>query len=139
VLESRSEKRDFGEDEAKRLAAAETMKEAEPIPMQEIDLGKAGPGRGKKTGDHSTRFNRGSTSSSYLAARLKRDHPEIAAAVERGKYRSMRAAAREAGIIKPPNPYRQLIRWWDRASDHDRMRFEDFIEQWHREQLEEVA
>ena len=42
-----------------------------------------------------------------LAARLKRDHPEIAAAVARGEYRSMRQAALAAGIVKPPDAYRQ--------------------------------
>lgn len=37
----------------------------------------------------------------YLKARLQRDHPEIAEALEQGEYRSARAAAIEAGIIKP--------------------------------------
>jgi hypothetical protein len=141
VLESRGEKRDFGEEEAKRLAAAETMANTEAAVrnLSAAEYGAMG-GRGKKAVADGNGFKPpvGSNSTSYLAARLKRDHPDIAAAVERGEYRSMRAAAREAGIIKPPNPYRQLIRWWGRASDHDRMRFEDFIEQWHRED-EEVA
>jgi hypothetical protein len=52
---------------------------------------------------------------------------------------SAHAAAREAGIIKPPDPLREMKRWWGRASDHARMRFEDFIEQWHREREEEDA
>lgn len=43
---------------------------------------------------------RGGNSETYLAAVLKRDHPDIAAAVEQGKYRSIRAAALEAGIVK---------------------------------------
>ena len=37
----------------------------------------------------------------YLKARLQRDHPEIADALDRGEFRSARAAAIEAGIIKP--------------------------------------
>ncbi len=37
----------------------------------------------------------------YLKARLQRDHPELAAALDRGEFRSARAAAIEAGIIKP--------------------------------------
>src|SRR5438128_9009693 len=40
------------------------------------------------------------TSTSYLVRRLKRDHPAIAAALARGDYRSARAAALAAGIIK---------------------------------------
>jgi hypothetical protein len=40
---------------------------------------------------------------------LKRDdHPEVAAAVERGEYRSTRQAALAAGIVKPPDVYKQL-------------------------------
>lgn len=37
----------------------------------------------------------------YIRARLQRDHPELAEALERGEFRSARAAAIEAGIIKP--------------------------------------
>jgi hypothetical protein len=37
----------------------------------------------------------------YLKARMQRDHPEIAEALDRGKIKSTRAAAIEAGIIKP--------------------------------------
>lgn len=40
-------------------------------------------------------------SADYIKARLRRDHPEIAEALQRGEYRSARAAAIEAGIIKP--------------------------------------
>jgi hypothetical protein len=80
--------------------------------------GKAGPGRGKKTPPQRSRFTSYS-GSSYLAARLKRDHPEIAAAVERGEYKSIRAAARKAGIVKDPNPYDQLLKWWGKASPED--------------------
>ena len=36
-----------------------------------------------------------------LAARLKRDHPEIAARVANGEFKSIRAAALEAGIRRP--------------------------------------
>lgn len=42
-----------------------------------------------------------STSAAYLQARLRRDAPEVADALERGEHRSVRAAAIEAGIIKP--------------------------------------
>lgn len=37
----------------------------------------------------------------YIKARLRRDHPEIAEQLQRGEFRSARAAAIEAGIIKP--------------------------------------
>ena len=45
-------------------------------------------------------LKRGTTGAAYLKARLQRDHPEIAEALDRGKIKSARAAAIEAGIIK---------------------------------------
>lgn len=41
------------------------------------------------------------TQAAYLQARLRRDAPDVADALERGEHRSIRAAAIEAGIIKP--------------------------------------
>lgn len=46
-------------------------------------------------------LKRGTTGADYIKARLRRDHPEIAEALERGEFKSARAAAIEAGIIKP--------------------------------------
>jgi len=40
---------------------------------------------------------------SYLAARIKRDAPDVAARAEAGEFKSMAAAAREAGVL-PPKP-----------------------------------
>jgi hypothetical protein len=94
----------------------------------EIGKGKAGPGRGKKTGTDDTRLSRGGNPS-YLAARLKRDHPELAADVEAGRM-TLRAAAKEAGIVKPTDPYRQLVLWWDKASPKDRTCFHTYLKAW---------
>ena len=41
------------------------------------------------------------TDATYLLRRLRRDAPEVADALDRGEHRSIRAAAIEAGIIKP--------------------------------------
>lgn len=78
--------------------AAEVMKRVEAKPEQKIGKGKAGPGRGHKTGYDITRFERG-VSATYLASRIKRDHPDLAAAVERGEYKSIHAAAVVAGLV----------------------------------------
>lgn len=43
---------------------------------------------------------RGSNQQSYLARRLLRDAPDTFAALERGDFKSVRAAAIEAGIVK---------------------------------------
>ena len=52
-------------------------------------------------------FQRG-TSSKYLAARLERDAPEIAKALARGEFLSVRAAGIAAGLVKPSRPSLQL-------------------------------
>jgi hypothetical protein len=57
--------------------AEERRKRGEGLQAPEIGQGKAGPGRGKKTGDDSTSFQRGSTSASYLTARIARDRPDV--------------------------------------------------------------
>ena len=76
---------------------AETMAKA-PELMTAIEAGKQG-GRGNKAVDNVNSFKtakRGNRDT-YLAARLKRDHPEIAARVANGEIKSIRAAALEAG------------------------------------------
>ena len=93
-----------------------------PLPPQEIGKGKPGPGRGKETGDDITRLERG-TSASYLVRRLKRDAPEIAAALARGEYPSARAAAIAAGIVRVPTALGTLRRAWAKASDDEREAF----------------
>jgi hypothetical protein len=47
-------------------------------------------------------------SSEYRIARLKRDAPEIAVALARGEYPSVRAAAIAAGLVAPSPPSLQL-------------------------------
>jgi hypothetical protein len=54
-------------------------------------------GRGHKAPDNVTSFERGNTAA-YLAARIKRDFPEIAEQLAEGQFRSVRAAAK-----KPPD------------------------------------
>ena len=48
-------------------------------------------------------LKRGETSE-YLEARLRRSHKDIATAYDRGEFKSLKAAAREAGIVKDPDP-----------------------------------
>jgi hypothetical protein len=57
-----------------------------------------------------------------LAARLKRDRPDLATEVEAGRLK-LRDAARKAGIVKPPDPYRQLAKAWKAATPEQRAVF----------------
>jgi hypothetical protein len=92
---------------------------------------RAAPGGRPQKGDARHLLGKGQ-SPERLAARLARDHGGLAAEVEAGR-KSLRAAAKEAGIVKPRDPLRELKRWWGRASDCDRAQFQDFIDAWHRE------
>jgi hypothetical protein len=58
-------------------------------------------GRGRENRSDNIRPNKGGTSKDRLAAKIKRDHPDIAARVANGEFKSIRAAALEAGIVKP--------------------------------------
>lgn len=77
---------------------AETMAKA-PELMTATEAGKKG-GRGKKASNLLT-LPTSSNDKNRLAARIKRDHPDIAARVANGEFKSIRAAALEAGIVKP--------------------------------------
>lgn len=109
----------ISEDDARRAAAKKAIENAPVLPEREIGVegGKAGPGRGKKTGISDTRFQRG-WNPEYLAARIKRDAPEIADRIE--DFPSIKAAARAAGIIKTETPMTIIRRAWKKASASER-------------------
>lgn len=70
---------DYSEGEARD--AASVMRSAKPRPKN----GEVGNGRSSFDNIKATV---GGTSSAYLASRIKRDHPDVAQAVERGEFRS---------------------------------------------------
>src|SRR5690242_4023892 len=77
-------------------------------------------------------FKNYGTGADYLAARIKRDRPDIAEAVIRGEYRSMRKAAIDAGILpKPPAEedaaIDRLLLAWDRADNETRYLFLNLV------------
>lgn len=65
---------------------------------------EAKPRRGIQT-DHGKAESFGNNSA-YLAARIARDAPAIHEEMKAGKYPSVRAAARAAGLVKVPDPVR---------------------------------
>lgn len=77
---------------------------AGPVGLTEAVLGSHGGDRRSEQARQdqgSDRTLKRGDNAAYLKARLQRDHPEIAEALDRGEYRSARAAAIEAGIVKP--------------------------------------
>jgi hypothetical protein len=49
-------------------------------------------------------FNKGSTAATYRIAKLKRDHPEIAARLEEGEFKNVIEAERAAGVKPEKRP-----------------------------------
>lgn len=81
-----------------------------------------GDRRSEDQGDNITLKSRG-TSAAYLIAKLKREAPEMAERFIAGEFRSARAAALTAGIIKPTPVIIELRRAWKRATPEDRAIF----------------
>lgn len=71
---------------------------------------------------------RGTNGVSYLTARIARDRPDILERMKAGEYRSVRAAAIDAGIVKPRTPVQELQRWWSKASAEERHQFIAWVE-----------
>lgn len=65
-------------------------------------------GRPKKEKHYDGNVFQQGNSSEYVTARLKRDAPEIADALARGEFLSVRAAGIAAGFVKPSPPSLQL-------------------------------
>lgn len=82
----------------------------------EIGNGRRGSGRTSTRGE----------TKSYLARRLRRDHEEIFAKLE--TYPSVRAAAIEAGIIKPETALKLLRKAWKKATEGERKTFLEEIQ-----------
>jgi hypothetical protein len=97
------------------------------VPEQVYGKGKPGPGRGNKTDNDVIRFRQGNDPD-YLTARIARDRPDIHQRMKDGKYKSVRAAAIEAGIIKVPTGLQQLQKAWRKASDDERQSFLEWLE-----------
>ena len=85
---------------------------------------QVGRPEGAFNGSFTTIKGRGKT---YLAARINRDHPEIAERVKAGEFRSIRAAAIVAGIVKVKTPLERLFAEWKKASQEERAEFRIYL------------
>ena len=80
-----------------------------------IANGKAGPGRGRKTGSNATRFGR---DRSYILARLDRDRPDLADLVRVRKL-TANSAAIAAGFRHKPTPFETVKRLWPKLTEDE--------------------
>ena len=97
-------------DPGEAVPFREAVKEGRKI-MTKSEAGKKGNAvrwgdvaSNKVTSDDMPRGNR----TDYLLARLARDHPDILSDYELGRYKSVRAAAIAAGIVKVQSPYEMI-------------------------------
>jgi len=79
-------------------------------------------GNGRASRDYNIMSTQG-TSRAYLAARIARDRPDILEEMKAGKYRSVRAAAIDAGIITVPTNLQNAQRAFLKLSKDEREAF----------------
>jgi hypothetical protein len=84
--------------------------------LRRVGRPKAGEGNGANGN-----ISKGTNHAAYLAARLRRDHPD--AVFDESVRGSVRQAAIAAGIVKVPGVLDQLRKLWAKASEADRRTF----------------
>jgi hypothetical protein len=100
---------------------AKAVLEAKPSVKVAAVLRRVGrPKAGEGNGDDVTISGKGN-GPAYLAARLRRDHPD--AVFDESVRGSVRQAAIAAGIVKVPGVLDQLRKLWAKASEADRRTF----------------
>ena len=87
--------------------------------------GTYGRGRPKPESDRSDIVTSKGNGPAYLAARLRRDHPD--AVFDESVRGSVRQAAIAAGIVKVPGVLDKLRKLWAKATDADRGTFMDEV------------
>lgn len=87
--------------------------------------GTYGRGRPKPESDRSDIVTSKGNGPAYLAARLRRDHPD--AVFDESVRGSVRHAAIAAGIVKVPSVLEKLRKLWAKATDADRQTFMDEV------------
>ena len=100
----------------------------EPVDVSQLQgLAKPGEaGNGRSRGVYNT-STRGTTNADYLTARIARDHPAILDRMKAGEFRSVRAAAIEAGIVTPPTALQECLRAWRKMTAEERAEFREWV------------
>jgi hypothetical protein len=69
------------------------------------------------------KLKQGSNQTAYLLRRLARERPDLLTAYEAGRFKSVRAAAIEAGFVTPPTGLDWLRKGWKAATPDERAEF----------------
>lgn len=86
--------------------------------------GEIGGGHGRDDNVKSASIQ-GGNDSTYLTRRLMRDRPDLFERLKAGEFKSVRAAAIEAGIVKVPTVLQQFMRLWKKASPTERQQIQE--------------
>lgn len=115
----------------------QVMKHCEDHPEVYAVLAKCAPknGRGRPKKEEAEKHTRVCFSRQQplrkpvLSARLAQDYPDFYEAFTRGQYKSIRAAAEAAGIVKPGHdPLPRLKQYWKKATAEQRQAFLEWID-----------
>lgn len=119
----------YGLDPSEAKFAYEWLKKYAPQEAKRWDdvvLGAHGDEtrfKGNPVQDVNHSLEHGTGNKAYTLARLKRSHPDILEALQRGEFPSVRQAAIAAGIVKVPTPLEKAVKAYEKLSDDERKEF----------------
>lgn len=121
-------KADGLESESSVRAAIKLAHESDPELHKDMRLPDWGEiGQGRNRGDNITSIKRG-TDPSYLSRRIARDRPDVLQRMKDGEFRSVNAAAIEAGIVKVPTPLEVAKKAYAKLGKADRKAFTEWLQ-----------
>lgn len=65
--------------------------------------------------------------SAYLLRRIERKRPDVLKRYEAGEFKSVKAAAREAGIVKQPKPFDQVRKLIQKLTPEERAKLKSML------------
>lgn len=108
-------------DDQFRQGDEHRRRRVQELAEQAVPLGAHGTNQHHRGSSNATSSR--SRDAAYWCDRIARDRPDILAAMQRGEYTSVRAAAIDAGVVKPESPLPRLQRAWRQASPAARRKF----------------
>jgi hypothetical protein len=95
---------------------------------RDIELRQHGGDRRSEDFQASPRSLKHGETSEYLLGRMKRDNPVLYERYERGEFASVKAAAREAGIVPPKlTKFEQIVKWLPSLSTEERRQLKELL------------
>lgn len=108
----------------------ELIEEAEKVPLADPHSRPGNKNANKKNAvdDVKPVLPVGGNRADYLTKRIARDRPDILQKMKDGEFKSVRAAAKAAGIIKEKTALSTVIAAWKKLNDTERHQFKSWLE-----------